>query len=168
MFTLSHFYPVTLQQPSICLTSPNTGLVWGPEGAEVIRGDDFVFTCSISSHFPGGVFSLIFSDSNITETKPAVNNSASFTFPEADYEHQGNYSCVYEVVVVSRKFTSTFTAMSVTIKKAGLKLYLSKTYNWFENYPEKQIYSLGVQWAQGILRKPLLLMTPVAVRWSAT
>ncbi|XP_039859479.1 immunoglobulin superfamily member 1-like isoform X2 [Simochromis diagramma] len=120
---------VTLQQPSICLTSPNTGLVWGPEGAEVIRGDDFVFTCSISSHFPGGVFSLIFSGSNITETKPAVNNSASFTFPEADYEHQGNYSCVYEVVVVSKKFTSTFTAISVTIKKAGLKLYLSKTYN---------------------------------------
>ncbi|XP_019213852.1 immunoglobulin superfamily member 1 isoform X4 [Oreochromis niloticus] len=115
---------VTLQQPSICLTSPNTGLVCGPEGAEVIRGDDFVFTCSISSHFPGGVFSLIFSGSNITETKPAINNSASFSFPEADYEHQGNYSCVYEVVVVSRTFTSTFTAMSVTIKKAGLKLYL--------------------------------------------
>ncbi|XP_030592655.1 immunoglobulin superfamily member 1-like [Archocentrus centrarchus] len=115
---------VTLQQPSISLASPSTGLVWGPEGAEVMRGDNFSFTCSISSSYPGGVFSLIFSGSNITNTQPAVNNSASFSFPIADYEHQGNYSCVYEVIVSSRKFTSTFTAMSVTITKAGLKLRL--------------------------------------------
>ncbi|CAI5674156.1 unnamed protein product [Oreochromis niloticus] len=106
--------------------SPNTGLVWGPEGAEVIRGDSFVFTCSISSHFPGGVFSLIFSGCNITETKPAVNNSASFSFPEADYEHRGNYSCVYEVTLSSRKFMSTSTAiMSITLKLPVLLLVSS-------------------------------------------
>ncbi|KAE8283607.1 hypothetical protein D5F01_LYC19010 [Larimichthys crocea] len=108
---------VPLQQPSIYLTSPNKGLVWSPEGAEITKGYSFVITCSISSHYPGGVFSLIFSGSNITNTKPAVNQSASFDFPVAEYEHQGNYSCVYEVTLSSRKFTSTETAaINVTIK----------------------------------------------------
>nr|XP_046271678.1 deleted in malignant brain tumors 1 protein-like isoform X3 [Scatophagus argus] len=108
---------VTLQQPSISLTSPNGGLVWGPEGAEVTRGYSFIFTCSISSHYPEGRFFLIFSGSDITNTKPAVNHSASFNFHVAEYEHQGNYSCVYEVMLSSRKYTSTTTAtMSVTVK----------------------------------------------------
>ncbi|TKS92387.1 Deleted in malignant brain tumors 1 protein Hensin [Collichthys lucidus] len=116
---------VTLQQPSISLTSPNKGLVWSPEGAEITKGYSFVITCSISSHYPGGVFSLIFSGSNITNTKPAVNQSASFDFPVAEYEHQGNYSCVYEVTLSSRKFTSTETAaINVTIKLVGLLLLL--------------------------------------------
>ncbi|KAM9346054.1 uncharacterized protein ABDE67_012667 [Symphorus nematophorus] len=111
---LSVFVP--LQQTGISLTSPNGGLVWSPEGAEVTRGYSFDITCSMNSSYPGGDFSLIFSGSNITNTKPAVNHSASFNFPVAEYEHQGNYSCVYEVTLSSRKFTSTMTAMSVTIK----------------------------------------------------
>ncbi|XP_070778919.1 scavenger receptor cysteine-rich domain-containing protein DMBT1-like [Enoplosus armatus] len=98
--------PVTLQQTSISLTSPNRGLVWGPEGAEVTRGYSLVFTCSVNSTYHGGVFSLISSGSNVTYTKPAVNQSASFNFPVAEYEHRGNYSCVYEVTLSSRKFTS--------------------------------------------------------------
>ncbi|TKS92382.1 Immunoglobulin superfamily member 1 [Collichthys lucidus] len=117
---------VSLQQPSISLTSPNKGLVWSPEGAEITKGYSFVITCSISSHYPGGVFSLIFSGSNITNTKPAVNQSASFDFPVAEYEHQGNYSCVYEVTLSSRKFTSTETAeINVTIKLSLLLLLSS-------------------------------------------
>ncbi|KAE8283600.1 hypothetical protein D5F01_LYC19003 [Larimichthys crocea] len=113
---------VPLQQPSISLTSPNKGLVWGSEGAAITKGYSFVITCSISSHYPGGVFSLIFSGSDITDTKPAVNQSASFDFPVAEYEHQGNYSCVYEVTLSSRKFTSTETAtMHITIKLSLMK-----------------------------------------------
>ncbi|XP_039681942.1 uncharacterized protein LOC120575288 [Perca fluviatilis] len=110
-------YSLPLQQPSISLTSPNRGLVWGPEGAQITRGFSFVFTCSTSSHYPGGVFHLIFSGSNLTNTEPAVNQSASFSFPVAEYEQQGNYSCVYEVTLSSRTFTSTQTApISVVIK----------------------------------------------------
>ncbi|KAF1380094.1 hypothetical protein PFLUV_G00182920 [Perca fluviatilis] len=101
------------------LTSPNRGLVWGPEGAQITRGFSFVFTCSTSSHYPGGVFHLIFSGSNLTNTEPAVNQSASFSFPVAEYEQQGNYSCVYEVTLSSRRFTSTQTApISIVIKMA--------------------------------------------------
>ncbi|XP_039681941.1 deleted in malignant brain tumors 1 protein-like [Perca fluviatilis] len=108
---------VPLQQPNISLTSPNRGLVWGPEGAQITRGFSFVFTCSTSSHYPGGVFHLIFSGSNLTNTEPAVNQSASFSFLVAEYEQQGNYSCVYEVTLSSRRFTSTQTAtIRVVIK----------------------------------------------------
>ncbi|XP_078017882.1 uncharacterized protein LOC117268252 isoform X2 [Epinephelus lanceolatus] len=117
---------VPLQQPNISLTSPNRGLVWSPKGAEVTRGYSFIFTCTTSSFYPGGVLSLIFSDSNITDTKPAVNHSASFTFPVAEYEHQGNYSCVYEVTLSSRKFSSTQKApISVIIKMPLLPLVSS-------------------------------------------
>ncbi|KAG7239953.1 hypothetical protein INR49_028130, partial [Caranx melampygus] len=80
-----------LQQPTLSLTSPDGGLVWSPEAAQVTRGYSFIITCFISSHYPGGVFSLIFAGSNTTVTEPAVNHSASFGFP-AEYEHQGNYS----------------------------------------------------------------------------
>ncbi|XP_076609245.1 uncharacterized protein LOC143334360, partial [Chaetodon auriga] len=108
---------VPVQQPSISLTSPNGGLVWGPEGAEVTRCYSFVITCSINSTYSEGHFLLYFSGSNMTYTKPAVNLSASFNFPVAEYEHQGNYGCVYEVTVSTRKFTSAMTElMSATIK----------------------------------------------------
>lgn len=117
LILLSLLYSVPLQQPNISLTSPNGGLVWGSEGAEVTWGYSFVFTCSISSHYPGGVFSLIFSGSSPANTVPAVNHSASFTFPVAEYEHLGNYSCVYEVKLSTQRFTSTTTEiMSVIIK----------------------------------------------------
>ncbi|XP_039889739.1 deleted in malignant brain tumors 1 protein-like [Simochromis diagramma] len=99
-------YP--LQQPSISLTSPNGGLVWGPEGAEITKGSSFVFSCSINSRYTPGRFRLFFSGVNLTE--PAVNHSASFSFPAAEYEHRGNYSCVYELLLPSRTFTSPESA----------------------------------------------------------
>ncbi|XP_062422202.1 uncharacterized protein LOC119220567 [Pungitius pungitius] len=108
---------VPLQQPNISLTSPNKGLVWGPEGEEVTRGYSFVFTCSISSHYPGGVFFLVSSGSGLNNTKPAVDHSASFDFPWAEYEHLGNYVCVYQVTLSARRFTSIETpSITVTIK----------------------------------------------------
>ncbi|XP_044187078.1 deleted in malignant brain tumors 1 protein-like [Thunnus albacares] len=113
------------QQPSISLTSPNRKLVWGPEGAEVTRGSSFVFTCSINSIYREGHFSLIFSGSNVNYTKPAVNLSASFNFPEAEYEHQGNYSCVYEVTLSGQKFSSTETAPITVAIKLPLLLLVS-------------------------------------------
>ncbi|XP_019213853.1 deleted in malignant brain tumors 1 protein-like [Oreochromis niloticus] len=109
---------VRLQRPSISLTSPNAGLVWGPEGAQITGGYSFVITCSINSTFSSGHFILSFSGSNLTES--AVNNSASFSFPVAEYEHQGNYSCVYEVTVSTRTFRSAETAPITVIIKLSL------------------------------------------------
>ncbi|GLD61327.1 uncharacterized protein AKAME5_001315400 [Lates japonicus] len=101
---------VILQRPNISLTSPNGGMVFSPEGAEITWAYSFVFTCSINSSYSEGRFFLIFSGSNIADTKPAVNHSASFYFPVAEYEHQGNYSCVYEVTLSKWRFNSSETA----------------------------------------------------------
>uniref|UniRef100_A0A669DN33 Deleted in malignant brain tumors 1 protein-like n=1 Tax=Oreochromis niloticus TaxID=8128 RepID=A0A669DN33_ORENI len=114
---------VRLQRPRISLTSPNAGLVWGPEGAQITRGYSFILTCSINSTFSSGHFILSFSGSNLTE--PAVNNSASFSFPVAEYEHQGNYSCVYEVTVSTRTFRSAATAPTSVVIKLSLMPLLS-------------------------------------------
>ncbi|CAI5674140.1 unnamed protein product [Oreochromis niloticus] len=114
---------VRLQRPSISLTSPNAGLVWGPEGAQITRGYSFILTCSINSTFSSGHFIVSFSGSNLTE--PAVNNSATFIFPVAEYEHQGNYSCVYEVTVSTRTFRSAATAPISVVIKLSLMLLLS-------------------------------------------
>uniref|UniRef100_A0AAQ6IRJ2 Ig-like domain-containing protein n=1 Tax=Anabas testudineus TaxID=64144 RepID=A0AAQ6IRJ2_ANATE len=100
---------VHLQKPSISLTSPDGGLVLSPEASQVTRGSSFVITCSINSSYPDGHFFLIFSGSSITSNKSAVDHSASFNFPVAEYKHQGNYSCVYEVTLSTRKFNSTET-----------------------------------------------------------
>ncbi|XP_039859369.1 uncharacterized protein LOC120716086 isoform X2 [Simochromis diagramma] len=134
---------VRLQRPSISLTSPNAGLVWGPEGAQITRGYSFILTCSINSTFSSGHFILSFSGSNLTE--PAVNNSASFSFPVAEYEHQGNYSCVYEVTVSTRTFRSAETAPISVIIKLSLMLLLSSV-------------------AVGILLLLLLLLLVVLIR----
>ncbi|XP_037834443.1 putative DMBT1-like protein isoform X2 [Kryptolebias marmoratus] len=96
----------SLQRPVFSLTYPDSGLVWGPKSAEVTMGSSFSFSCSTDSDYPQGFFSLIFSGSNMTETTPAVNNSATFNFPAAEFKHQGNYSCVYEVTLSTRRFTS--------------------------------------------------------------
>ncbi|XP_020505252.2 uncharacterized protein [Labrus bergylta] len=116
---------VRLQQPSISLTSPNRRLVWRPKGAEVTRGYRFVLICSINCSYPEGQFFLISSDSTIVAAKRTVNHSASFDFPVADYEHQGNYSCVYEVELSTRRFNSTETGPISVIIKLSLLLMVS-------------------------------------------
>ncbi|KAF3699602.1 Leukocyte immunoglobulin-like receptor subfamily B member 4 [Channa argus] len=119
---------VSLQQPIISLTSSNRGVVLGPEGAEVTRGYNFGITCFIYSIYPEGRFFLIFSGANIIDSKSAVNYAASFNFPAAEYEHQGNYSCVYEVTLSTRRFNSTGTApINIIIKLPLLPLVSSVT-----------------------------------------
>ncbi|XP_063760741.1 immunoglobulin superfamily member 1-like [Eleginops maclovinus] len=98
---------VPLQQPTLFLASPSGGLFWSPEGAELTRGHSLLLTCSIAPQYPGGFFSLLFSGSSLNVSRPAVNRSASFSFPAVGSEQQGNYSCVYEVTLSSRTFTST-------------------------------------------------------------
>ncbi|XP_053496910.1 uncharacterized protein LOC128617789 [Ictalurus furcatus] len=100
---------VNLQQPNIFFTAAG--------GPEVTRGYGFSIICSTEPQYPGGSFHLKFSGSNITRTQSAVNHSAVFLFSEADFVHQGNYSCAYEVNVSSRTFTSTTTELlEITVK----------------------------------------------------
>ncbi|XP_026203359.1 uncharacterized protein LOC113153777 [Anabas testudineus] len=115
---------VHLQKPSISLTSPDGGLVLSPEASQVTRGSSFVITCSINSIYPDGHFFLIFSGSSVT-SKSAVDHSASFNFPVAEYKHQGNYSCVYEVTLSTRKFNSTETESISVVIKLSLVLLVS-------------------------------------------
>ncbi|XP_053473987.1 deleted in malignant brain tumors 1 protein-like [Ictalurus furcatus] len=107
---------VNLQQPNISFSAAG--------GPEVTRGSSFSIMCSTEPQYPGGSFHLKFSGSNITRTQSAVNHSAVFLFPEADFVHQGNYSCTYEVTVSSRTFTSTTTELLEITVKASLALYI--------------------------------------------
>ncbi|XP_053474013.1 uncharacterized protein LOC128603532 [Ictalurus furcatus] len=100
---------VNLQQPNISFSAAG--------GPEVTRGYSFSIICSTEPQYPGGSFHLNFSGSNITSTQSAVNHSAVFLFPEADFVHQGIYSCTYEVNVSSLIFTSATTEqLEITVK----------------------------------------------------
>ncbi|KAL2085665.1 hypothetical protein ACEWY4_018985 [Coilia grayii] len=116
--TVSFSVVVNLHQPRINCTAPEGGLSWGPVGPQITRGHSFIITCSTQPQHPGGVFHLSFSGSNRTSTQPAINHSASFYFPVADYSHQGNYSCVYQVELSSRQFHSMETErLTITIRE---------------------------------------------------
>ncbi|XP_036408796.1 leukocyte immunoglobulin-like receptor subfamily A member 2 [Megalops cyprinoides] len=97
---------VVLLQPNISLSDPAGGMIWGHQGPEVMWGHNFTITCSTPPQYPGGIFHLTFTGSNSNETQAAVNHSASFPFPAAEFSHQGNYSCVYETTVSTRSFSS--------------------------------------------------------------
>ncbi|XP_062408827.1 immunoglobulin superfamily member 1-like [Sardina pilchardus] len=118
--TISLSVIVVLVQPNISLSAPDGGLFWGPQGPEVTRGHSLSLICSTEPQHQGGSFHLIFDGSNSTRTQLAINHSASFYIPEADYSHQGNYSCVYEVTVSSRTFKSTQTAPLTVVVRASL------------------------------------------------
>ncbi|XP_016426356.1 uncharacterized protein LOC107754431, partial [Sinocyclocheilus rhinocerous] len=108
-----------LQQPSISHSAPDGWFDVGPQGPVITRGHNFTIICSTQSQYPGGSFHL-FRGSSITRTESAVSHSASFFFPEADYSHEGNYSCVYEVSVSSRSFRSSASELLLITITASL------------------------------------------------
>ncbi|XP_038836278.1 deleted in malignant brain tumors 1 protein-like [Salvelinus namaycush] len=116
---------VVLLQPNISLSPPNGGMFWEPHGPEVIRGHSFSIICSIHPQYPGGLFYLDFSGSNRTETTPAVNHSACFHFPVAEYKDQGKYSCSYGVNISTRSFRSANSELAVTIRVVLLQPNIS-------------------------------------------
>ncbi|ROL49983.1 hypothetical protein DPX16_0494 [Anabarilius grahami] len=103
---------VHLQQPSIPCIAPDGQFDVGPQGSVITRGHNFTIICSTESQYPGGSFYL-FKESDITRSQSAVDLSASFFFPEADFSHEGNYSCVYEVILSSRSFRSSASELLV-------------------------------------------------------
>ncbi|XP_066498176.1 uncharacterized protein [Hoplias malabaricus] len=118
---------VNLLQPNISFSSsPDGDFHWWLQSSEMTRGHSFSIICFTEPQYPGGSFHLEFSGSSITRTQSAVNHSASFFFPEANFTHQGNYSCVYEVAVSTRTFTSSSTPLlSVTVKTSPVPIIAS-------------------------------------------
>ncbi|XP_051742595.1 uncharacterized protein LOC127508559 isoform X4 [Ctenopharyngodon idella] len=110
---------VQLQQPSIPRIAPDGQFDVGPQRPVITRGHSFTIICSTVSQYTGGSFYL-FREANITKSQSAVNLSASFSFPEADYSHEGNYSCVYEVILSSRTFRSSASELLVITITASL------------------------------------------------
>ncbi|XP_072549824.1 scavenger receptor cysteine-rich domain-containing protein DMBT1-like [Salminus brasiliensis] len=111
---------VNLLQPNISFRASGDWFHWWLEEPEVTRGYSFSIICSIQTQYPGGSFHLEFSGSSITRTQSAVDHSTTFSFPQADYVHQGNYSCVYEVTVSSRSFRSSNSELLAVTVKASL------------------------------------------------
>ncbi|XP_031434990.1 uncharacterized protein LOC116223204 isoform X2 [Clupea harengus] len=107
-------------EPEVPPNSQRAGVNMGPQSLEVTKGHSFSMSCSTDPQYPGGFFQLLFSGSN-TRNGSAVNHSACFPFPEADYSHQGNYSCVYRL---NHTFVSDQTEPVVVIVKAPWLLIL--------------------------------------------
>ncbi|KAE8293852.1 Scavenger receptor cysteine-rich type 1 protein M130 Soluble CD163 [Larimichthys crocea] len=86
------------------------------QGFHVLWGSSFTISCSIQPQYPGGSFQLTFTSTNTAHnyTQPAVNHSAHFLFPVAEPTHQGSYSCVYHVYIVSRNFSSESHRLCLT------------------------------------------------------
>ncbi|XP_052346674.1 uncharacterized protein LOC118365759 [Oncorhynchus keta] len=121
----SNVTKVVLLQPNISLSPPNGGMFWEPHGPEVTRGHSFSIICSIQPQYPRGLFYLHFSGSNRTETMPAVNHSACFHFPVAEYTDQGKYSCSYGVNISTRSFRSANSELAVTIRASMVPIIAS-------------------------------------------
>ncbi|XP_030260227.1 small ribosomal subunit protein eS12 isoform X2 [Sparus aurata] len=91
---------VKMDIPRISLTSPH--VVYSPDKISVNEGSNFSVTCSTLSTYSRGYFFLRKSNVTVTEAKPAFGHSifhlATFEFPSVEYEHQGEYSCVFELL----------------------------------------------------------------------
>ncbi|KAL2096555.1 hypothetical protein ACEWY4_008703 [Coilia grayii] len=141
---------VSLVQPNISVRAPDGGLFWGPQGPEVTRGHSLSILCCTEAQYQGGSFHLLFDGSNTTRTQSALNHSASFYIPELDHSHQGNYSCVYEVTVSSRTFSSTQTEPLTLIVKGTL---------------ETSIFTSTKEVAVELMKPSLSLETGAEVTW---
>ncbi|XP_027145741.1 scavenger receptor cysteine-rich type 1 protein M130 [Larimichthys crocea] len=106
-----------LVHPNISVSSSMDGVSKvQQQGFHVLWGSSFTISCSIQPQYPGGSFQLTFTSTNTAHnyTQPAVNHSAHFLFPVAEPTHQGSYSCVYHVYIVSRNFSSESHRLCLT------------------------------------------------------
>ncbi|XP_037626201.1 scavenger receptor cysteine-rich type 1 protein M130-like [Sebastes umbrosus] len=107
-----------LLQPNISGSSSVDGVSEAQQqGFHVLRGSTFTISCSVQPLYPGGSFQLNFTSSTsaLNYTQPAVNHSAHFLFPAAEPAHQGSYSCVYHVYVLTHIFSSESRLISLTV-----------------------------------------------------
>ncbi|XP_055362527.1 scavenger receptor cysteine-rich type 1 protein M130-like isoform X1 [Betta splendens] len=108
---------VKLEKPSISLTSPQAMVIYSPDKISVTQGSSFSITCLMHSTYGKGVFHLMRSDKQTSETQPAfthlIFSQANFDFPTIGYELQGEYTCVYSFNISSSPF---FSAPSKTLQ----------------------------------------------------
>ncbi|KAF6716083.1 Deleted in malignant brain tumors 1 protein [Oryzias melastigma] len=101
---------VKLDKPHISLSSPHVMVMYSPQKISIPKGSYFVISCSTSSRYANGVFSLRNVKTNTSEVKIAESHTffsmASFEFPEVDLLHQGEYSCVYGINISAHSFCS--------------------------------------------------------------
>ncbi|KAM6924394.1 uncharacterized protein FYW49_004633 [Xenentodon cancila] len=78
-----------------------------PAGS-VIKGQSFNITCSTLQQYPGGSFQLrlIRSNGTVRQSLPALTQSVTFTFPNAQSSNEGYYYCLYRVQLGGRTFVS--------------------------------------------------------------
>ncbi|XP_070705976.1 scavenger receptor cysteine-rich type 1 protein M130-like [Pempheris klunzingeri] len=115
---------VTLETPSISLTSPHAMVVYSPDKISVTQGSSFSVTCSTHSRYPGGYFYLTKSNMTTIDAKKAFGHTifylAYFEFSDIDFKHQGEYTCVYGVNISSMSFCSTPSkSLQVTVVAAS-------------------------------------------------
>uniref|UniRef100_A0A8C5HWB3 Antigen WC1.1-like n=1 Tax=Gouania willdenowi TaxID=441366 RepID=A0A8C5HWB3_GOUWI len=74
----------------------------------VIKGHSFNITCSTLQLYPGGSFQLrlVRSNGTVRRTLPALTQSVTFTFPNAQSSNEGYYYCLYRVQLDGRTFLS--------------------------------------------------------------
>ncbi|KAM7395501.1 hypothetical protein PAMA_006990 [Pampus argenteus] len=101
---------VKLEKPTIS-ASPYVLMISQPDKLSVHQGSSFSITCFIHSSYPGGVFYLKKSNTNVTESKPATLHyymlyQAVFEFNAIQYSQQGVYMCAYAVNISSMSFSS--------------------------------------------------------------
>ncbi|XP_041860127.1 uncharacterized protein si:ch211-150o23.3 [Melanotaenia boesemani] len=78
-----------------------------PPGS-VIKGQSFNITCSTPQQYAGGSFQLrlIRFNGTVRQSLPALTQSVTFTFLNAQSSNEGYYSCLYQVQVSGRTFVS--------------------------------------------------------------
>uniref|UniRef100_A0A3P8NUU7 Deleted in malignant brain tumors 1 protein-like n=1 Tax=Astatotilapia calliptera TaxID=8154 RepID=A0A3P8NUU7_ASTCA len=101
---------VSLPKPSI---SVNEG--------QVSWGQNISITCSVSSEFLDGTFTLKKTSSNFSQTETG-SRSATFNIHRVDFSDDGLYQCQYEKRISSNTFSSPLSD-SVRISVTGKKKY---------------------------------------------
>ncbi|XP_047657106.1 deleted in malignant brain tumors 1 protein-like [Tachysurus fulvidraco] len=126
---------MNLQQPKISFIAADGLYQYGPGGPEIIEGYGFSIICSIEPQYAGGSFHLGFRGFHISTSN--VKHSAVFLFPEADFDHQGNYSFEYlkNLLIYLSASPAPYIGIGVT---AGLLLILVPVIIYFVKSQKRQ------------------------------
>ncbi|KAL2101476.1 hypothetical protein ACEWY4_003237 [Coilia grayii] len=109
--TISFLVAVTLEKPLLTLEM----------GKQASWGEPVQMTCSISTQYLGGTFTLRLVSGSLTKTKRTTGNSSTFTIPQVDFVHEGSYYCQYQTEMSGRNFSSPhsdFATFSVVVMQS--------------------------------------------------
>ncbi|XP_056256770.1 immunoglobulin superfamily member 1 [Seriola aureovittata] len=90
---------------TVTVIFPKPSISMNPVG-EVTWGQDVSMTCSISTQFLGGTFTLKRTPGSLRMTQTSNTNSATFSIPKVEFVNEGLYQCQYQKSSSIRDFTS--------------------------------------------------------------